>query len=46
LDVYGNEVDISSEARQTFIRERTGALVGEAMAKKWGCRCCGPLPRR
>jgi putative ABC transport system permease protein len=36
MGVYGNELDISSEARQSFIRERTGALVGEAMAKKWG----------
>src|SRR5205814_1555219 len=39
-----NEVDISSEARQTFIRERTGALVGEAMAKKWGWRVGDHVP--
>lgn len=44
MDVYGNEVDISSEARQTFIRERTGALVGEAMAKKWGWRVGDHVP--
>jgi hypothetical protein len=44
MDVYGNEVDISSEARQTFIRERTGALVGEAMAKEWGWRVGDHVP--
>jgi putative ABC transport system permease protein len=44
MDVYGNEVDISPEARQTFIRERTGALVGEAMAKKWGWRVGDHVP--
>jgi putative ABC transport system permease protein len=36
MDVYGDELDISPEARQSFIRERTGALVGEAMAKRFG----------
>jgi putative ABC transport system permease protein len=35
MDVYGNEIDISSDARRAFLRERTGALVGDAMAKKW-----------
>jgi putative ABC transport system permease protein len=36
MQVYGNELDIPSDARQSFIRERTGALVGEVMAKRWG----------
>ena len=44
MEVYGNELDISSEARQSFIRERTGALVGEAMAKKWGWKVGDHLP--
>jgi putative ABC transport system permease protein len=44
MAVYGNELDISSEARQSFIRERTGALVGEAMAKKWGWKVGDHVP--
>jgi putative ABC transport system permease protein len=43
-DVYGNELDISPEARQSFIRERTGALVGDAMAKKWGWKVGDHVP--
>jgi putative ABC transport system permease protein len=44
MDVYGNELDISPEARQSFIRERTGALVGEAMAQKWGWKVGDHVP--
>jgi len=44
MDVYGNELDISPEARQSFIRERTGALVGDAMAKKWGWKVGDHVP--
>jgi putative ABC transport system permease protein len=44
MHVYGNELDISSEARQSFIRDRTGALVGEAMAKKWGWKVGDHVP--
>lgn len=44
MGVYGNELDISSEARQSFVRERTGALVGEAMAKKWGWKVGDHVP--
>jgi putative ABC transport system permease protein len=44
MEVYGNELDISSEARQSFIRDRTGALVGEAMAKKWGWKVGDHVP--
>jgi putative ABC transport system permease protein len=36
LDVYSDELDLSSGVRQSFIRERTGALVGDDMARKWG----------
>jgi putative ABC transport system permease protein len=43
-DVYGNELDISPEARQSFIRERPGALVGDAMAKKWGWKVGDHVP--
>jgi putative ABC transport system permease protein len=44
MEVYGNELDISSAARQSFIRERTGALVGDAMAKKWGWKVGDHVP--
>ena len=44
MHVYGKELDISSEARQSFIRDRTGALVGEAMAKKWGWKVGDHVP--
>jgi putative ABC transport system permease protein len=44
MEVYGNELDISSEARRSFISERTGAIVGEAMANKWGWKVGDHLP--
>jgi putative ABC transport system permease protein len=44
MDVYGDELDISPEARQSFIRERTGALVGEAMAKRFGWKVGDHVP--
>jgi putative ABC transport system permease protein len=44
IEVYGNELDISPEARQSFVRDRTGALVGEAMAKKWGWKVGDHVP--
>jgi putative ABC transport system permease protein len=44
MEVYGDELDIPPEARQSFIRERTGALVGEAMAKKFGWKVGDHVP--
>jgi putative ABC transport system permease protein len=44
MKVYGAELDISPDARQSFIRERTGALVGEAMARKWGWKVADTVP--
>src|SRR5262249_24695839 len=44
MEVYGNDIDIPPEARQTFLRERTGALVGEAMARKWGWKVGDRIP--
>jgi putative ABC transport system permease protein len=44
MAVYGDELDISPEARQSFIRERTGALVGEAMAKRFGWKVGDHVP--
>ena len=36
--------DIAPEARQAFLRERTGTLVGEALARKWGWKVGDRLP--
>jgi len=44
MEVYGDEIDILSEAREAFLRERTGALVGAAMAKKWGWKLGDHVP--
>src|SRR5246127_3881862 len=44
MEVYGDELDISPEARQSFIRERTGALVGDAMARRFGWKVGDHVP--
>jgi putative ABC transport system permease protein len=44
LELYGTEVEVHPGAREAFIRERTGALVGEAMARKWGWKVGDHVP--
>jgi putative ABC transport system permease protein len=44
LEVYGNDIDVTADAQQAFIRERTGALVGESMARKWGWKVGDRIP--
>jgi putative ABC transport system permease protein len=44
MELYGNDIDIAPDAQQAFRRERTGALVGEAMAKKWGWKVGDHVP--
>jgi putative ABC transport system permease protein len=44
LELYGNDVAVDAGARDAFVRERTGALVGEAMARKWGWRVGDHVP--
>src|SRR5262249_11128905 len=44
MQVYDDQIDIPAEARQAFARERTGALVGEAMLKKWGWKVGDRVP--
>ena len=44
MDVYSDQIDIAPEARQAFIHERTGALVGAAMAEKWGWKLGDHVP--
>lgn len=44
LDVYGPDIDVAPAAQAAFLRERTGALVGEAMAEKWGWKVGDRVP--
>jgi putative ABC transport system permease protein len=44
MEVYGKDLEITPEARQAFLRERTGALVGESMARKWGWKVGDRVP--
>jgi putative ABC transport system permease protein len=44
LDVYASDYDLAPEARQAFIRTRTGAIVGEAMARRWGWKVGDRIP--
>lgn len=43
-DVFARDFAISPDARQTFIRTRTGAIVGDAMARKWGWKVGDRVP--
>jgi putative ABC transport system permease protein len=42
--IFASDFDFPPEARQAFIRTRTGALVGEAMARKWGWKVGDRVP--
>jgi putative ABC transport system permease protein len=44
MDVYANDIDIPTDAQAAFVRERTGALVGKAMAEKWGWKVGDRVP--
>jgi len=44
MDVYSDQIDIAPEARQAFVHERTGALVGAVMAEKWGWKLGDHVP--
>lgn len=44
MQVYDDQIDIPAAARQAFVRERTGALVGETMLKKWGWKVGDRVP--
>jgi putative ABC transport system permease protein len=43
-DIFSRDFDVAPEARQAFIRTRTGAVVGEAMARKWGWKVGDRVP--
>jgi putative ABC transport system permease protein len=42
--IMENDFALTPEMRQAFIRERTGALVGESMAAKWGWKVGDRVP--
>jgi putative ABC transport system permease protein len=44
LDIVSTDINVPPQARQTFLRERTAALVGENMAKKWGWKVGDHVP--
>ena len=42
--ILENDFDFTPEMRQAFIRNRTGALVGENLANKWGWKVGDRIP--
>jgi putative ABC transport system permease protein len=44
MQVYQDQIDIPAAARQAFVRERTGVLVGETMLRKWGWKVGDRVP--
>ncbi|HEY7551925.1 MAG TPA: FtsX-like permease family protein [Hyphomicrobiaceae bacterium] len=44
MQVYDDQIDVAAGARAAFVRERTGALVGETMLKKWGWKVGDRVP--
>ncbi len=44
LQVIDSDIIVPPQMREAFLRERTGALVGEAMASKWGWKVGDRVP--
>jgi putative ABC transport system permease protein len=44
MNIVSSNFNFSDETRQSFIRERTGLVVGEALAKKWGWKVGDKIP--
>jgi putative ABC transport system permease protein len=44
FDVYRSELDIAPEVLQSFIRDRSSAVVGETLANKWGWKVGDRVP--
>jgi putative ABC transport system permease protein len=44
MDVYAADIAIPADAKSAFLRERTGVLVGRAMADKWGWKVGDRIP--
>lgn len=44
MQVYDDQIVVAPDTRAAFMRERAGALVGEAMLKKWGWKVGDRVP--
>jgi len=44
FDMYRSELDISPEQLQAFISDRSSAVIGESMARKWGWKVGDRVP--
>jgi putative ABC transport system permease protein len=44
FDVYRSELDIPPEQLQAFVRDRSSAVVGESLARKWGWKVGDRVP--
>jgi putative ABC transport system permease protein len=44
FDVYRSELDIPPEQLQAFISDRSSAVIGESMARKWGWKVGDRVP--
>jgi putative ABC transport system permease protein len=44
FDVYSSELDIPPEQHKAFVQDRSSAVVGESMARKWGWKIGDRVP--
>jgi putative ABC transport system permease protein len=44
VDIIQDLIELTPEEKQAFIRTRTGAVVGEALARKWGWKVGDRVP--
>jgi len=44
FDVYAARFELAPEAGQAFVRERSGAVVGEELARRWGWKVGDHIP--
>jgi putative ABC transport system permease protein len=44
MDLYSDDLDFPAEARRAFVRDRSGAMVGETLARKWGWKVGDHIP--
>ncbi len=44
FDVYRSELDVRPEQLQAFISDRSSAVIGESMARKWGWKVGDRIP--
>jgi putative ABC transport system permease protein len=44
LDIYARDYGITPEERTAFVRERSAAIVGETLARKWGWKVGDRVP--